>query len=147
LQTPGVGSQFYNRNHTSAAHAGLKRALTPKTCPIKLNLAATNIRTGKIKVFAKSEISVEAVLASACLPFLFQAVEIGGEAYWHGGYTGAIHRSSRSSITASSNSNRCRPATVPMENPAPPQVAIAGAHPYNTQSAFPQVNPAPYISP
>ena len=88
MQTPGVGSQFYNRNHASAAHAGLKRALTPKTCPIKLNLAATNIRTGKIKVFANSEISVEAVLASACLPFLFQAVEIDGEAYWHGGYTG-----------------------------------------------------------
>jgi NTE family protein len=63
-------------------------ALTPKTCPIKLYLAATNVRTGKIKVFDNSEISVEAVLASACVPFLFQAVEIDGEAYWDGGYTG-----------------------------------------------------------
>ena len=63
-------------------------ALTPKTCPIKLYLAATNVRTGKIKVFDNSEISVDAVLASACLPFLFQAVEIDGEAYWDGGYTG-----------------------------------------------------------
>jgi NTE family protein len=63
-------------------------ALTAKTCPIKLYLAATNVRTGKIKVFDNSEIGVDAVLASACLPFLFQAVEIDGEAYWDGGYTG-----------------------------------------------------------
>ena len=63
-------------------------ALSPTTCPIKLYLAATNVRTGKIKVFDNSEIGVDAVLASACLPFLFQAVEIGGEAYWDGGYAG-----------------------------------------------------------
>jgi NTE family protein len=63
-------------------------ALNPTTCPIKLYLAATNVRTGKIKVFDNSEIGVDAMLASACLPFLFQAVEIGGEAYWDGGYTG-----------------------------------------------------------
>jgi len=61
-------------------------ALSPKTCPIKLYLAATNVRTGKIKVFDNSQISVDTVLASACLPFLFQAVEIDGEAYWDGGY-------------------------------------------------------------
>jgi NTE family protein len=63
-------------------------ALSPTTCPIKRYLAATNVRTGKIKVFDNSEIGVDAVLASACLPFLFQAVEIGGEAYWDGGYAG-----------------------------------------------------------
>jgi NTE family protein len=63
-------------------------ALSPTTCPIKLYLAATNVRTGKIKVFDNSEIGVDAVLASACLPFLFQAVEIDGEAYWDGGYAG-----------------------------------------------------------
>jgi len=63
-------------------------ALRPKTCPIKLYLAATNVRSGKIKVFDNSEIGVDAVLASACLPFLFQAVEIDGEAYWDGGYAG-----------------------------------------------------------
>src|SRR6266853_2031626 len=63
-------------------------ALSPTTCPIKLYLAATNVRTGKIKVFDNSEISVDAVLASACLPFLFRAVEIDGEAYWDGGYAG-----------------------------------------------------------
>jgi NTE family protein len=63
-------------------------ALSPTTCPIKLYLAATNVRTGKIKVFDNSQIGVDAVLASACLPFLFRAVEIGGEAYWDVGYAG-----------------------------------------------------------
>ncbi len=72
-------------------------ALCPKTCPVKLYLAATNVRTGKIKVFDNSEISVDAVLASACLPFLFQAVDIDGEAYWDGGYAGQSRRSSRRS--------------------------------------------------
>ncbi|MGE0725821.1 MAG: patatin-like phospholipase family protein [Alphaproteobacteria bacterium] len=56
--------------------------------PIKLFLSATNVRTGKIKVFDNAEIGVDAVLASGCLPFLFQAVAIGGEHYWDGGYMG-----------------------------------------------------------
>jgi NTE family protein len=49
---------------------------------------ATNIRTGKIKVFQTPDITVDAVLASACLPPYFQAVEIDGEHYWDGGYLG-----------------------------------------------------------
>ncbi|MEL6958246.1 MAG: patatin-like phospholipase family protein [Pseudomonadota bacterium] len=53
-----------------------------------LFVGATNVRTGKIKVFQGEEISSEALMASACLPTLFQAVEIGSEAYWDGGYTG-----------------------------------------------------------
>ncbi len=57
-------------------------------CPVKLFLSATNVRTGKVKVFAGSEISVAAVMASACLPTMFHAVEIDGEAYWDGGYMG-----------------------------------------------------------
>jgi NTE family protein len=57
-------------------------------CPVKLYLSATNVRTGKIRLFGKEEISVDAVLASACLPFLFHTVEIDGEAYWDGGYMG-----------------------------------------------------------
>ena len=56
--------------------------------PIKLFLSATNVRTGKVKVFENDEITPEAVMASACLPFMFQAVEIDGEAYWDGGYMG-----------------------------------------------------------
>ena len=55
---------------------------------IKLFISATSVRTGKVKVFKHAELSVDAVMASACLPLLFQAVEIGGEAYWDGGYMG-----------------------------------------------------------
>ncbi|WP_411969688.1 patatin-like phospholipase family protein [Rhizobium sp. 3T7] len=57
-------------------------------CPVKLSICATNVRTGKVKVFGNDELSIDAVMASACLPFLFQAVEIDGEAYWDGGYMG-----------------------------------------------------------
>ena len=55
---------------------------------IKLFLPATNVRTGKIKVFTDKEITADCVLASACLPFLYQAVEVDGEHYWDGGYMG-----------------------------------------------------------
>jgi NTE family protein len=54
----------------------------------KLFLTATNIRTSKVKIFHNPEITVDAVCASACLPHLFQAVEIEGEFYWDGGYIG-----------------------------------------------------------
>ena len=57
-------------------------------CPVKLFLSATNVRTGKVKVFAGKEVSASAVMASACLPTIFHAVEIDGEAYWDGGYMG-----------------------------------------------------------
>ncbi len=54
----------------------------------KLFLSATNVKTGKVRVFETSELSIEVALASACLPFIFKAVEIGGEHYWDGGYMG-----------------------------------------------------------
>ncbi|SON53817.1 Patatin-like phospholipase [Hartmannibacter diazotrophicus] len=54
----------------------------------KLYISATNVRTGKIKVFTNGELSPDAVMASACLPFVFHAVEIDGEHYWDGGYMG-----------------------------------------------------------
>ena len=53
---------------------------------IKLFVSATNVRTCKLKVFRTGEMSVDALLASACLPIAFQAVEIDGEPYWDGGY-------------------------------------------------------------
>jgi NTE family protein len=62
--------------------------LNDPQCPYKLYLSATNVRTGKVKLFERGELSVDAALASACLPFMFQAVEINGEAYWDGGYMG-----------------------------------------------------------
>jgi NTE family protein len=59
-----------------------------RQCAIKLFLCATNVRTGKIRVFTNNEICVQRVLASACLPFFSQAVEIEGEHFWDGGYMG-----------------------------------------------------------
>jgi NTE family protein len=55
---------------------------------IKLFVTATNVRTGRGRVFRSNELSPDVLLASACLPTLFQAVEIDGEAYWDGGYAG-----------------------------------------------------------
>jgi NTE family protein len=54
----------------------------------KLFICATNVKTNRAKIFSNREITVDAVLASACLPFLFQAVQIDGEYYWDGGYMG-----------------------------------------------------------
>jgi NTE family protein len=54
----------------------------------RIFLSATNVRTGKIRVFHNEELSVDVVMASACLPYVFQAVEIDGEAYWDGGFMG-----------------------------------------------------------
>lgn len=59
-----------------------------KEAPIKLFISATNVRTGRVRVFRNSEITPEVLLASACLPTLFQAVDIDGESYWDGGYSG-----------------------------------------------------------
>ena len=56
------------------------------TSPLKLLIGATRVRDGKLKIFNTGELTVEAVLASACLPQLHHAVELDGEAYWDGGY-------------------------------------------------------------
>ncbi len=68
-----------------------------KVCAIDgpdLSICATNVRSGRIRIFSKGDISTDAILASGCLPTLFQAVEIEDpktgalEAYWDGGYMG-----------------------------------------------------------
>jgi NTE family protein len=56
--------------------------------PIKLFVTATNVRTGRLRIFRNKDVTADALLASACLPFMFQAVEFDGEAYWDGGYAG-----------------------------------------------------------
>ena len=55
---------------------------------VKLFVSATNVRSGRIKVFKTGDISADVLMASACLPFLHRTVEIGGEPYWDGGYMG-----------------------------------------------------------
>lgn len=57
-------------------------------CGIPLFVTATSVQTGQARVFTAESLSIDALLASACLPFVFQAVEIDGEPYWDGGYTG-----------------------------------------------------------
>lgn len=59
-----------------------------KESPLKLFICATNVKSGRVKVFDNSELTCDALLASACLPFVFQAVQVDGEFYWDGGYMG-----------------------------------------------------------
>jgi NTE family protein len=56
--------------------------------PIKLFVTATNVRTGRGRIFRNAEITADVLLASACLPTMFRAIEIDGEPYWDGGYAG-----------------------------------------------------------
>jgi len=62
-------------------------AFRPCIAP-RLYLAATNVRTGRARIFTNGETTIDAVCASACLPHIFKAVEIDGDAYWDGGYMG-----------------------------------------------------------
>ena len=59
-----------------------------RSSPVQLFLSATNVESGRVKVFSGEEVTRDAVLASACLPQVFRAVEIEGNAYWDGGYMG-----------------------------------------------------------
>ena len=56
--------------------------------PIKVFVTVTNVRTGRGRVFRNAELTPDVLLASACLPTVFQAVEIEGDPYWDGGYSG-----------------------------------------------------------
>ncbi|MEO1103368.1 MAG: patatin-like phospholipase family protein [Pseudomonadota bacterium] len=55
---------------------------------LKLFVAATNVRTGKVRVFPHTELTCDALLASACLPEMFKPVLVDGEHYWDGGFLG-----------------------------------------------------------
>ncbi|MBK8536521.1 MAG: patatin-like phospholipase family protein [Candidatus Competibacteraceae bacterium] len=58
------------------------------SAPMRLFVTATNVRTGRGRVFRNADLTPDVLLASACLPTMFKAVEIDGEAYWDGGYSG-----------------------------------------------------------
>jgi NTE family protein len=78
---------------------------------VSVHVTATNVRTGKARVFSRGEVTADAVMASACLPQFFPAVEIDGEPYWDGGF--------------SSN-----PALQPLvESPATPDIIIVQINP------------------
>ncbi len=60
--------------------------LVRRCSEMQLFIGATNVRSGKLRIFRGAQINLDAVAASACLPVLFPAVQIEGEAYWDGGY-------------------------------------------------------------
>ena len=55
---------------------------------LQMFISATNVQTGRVRIFPREKITADAVMASACLPLLFRAVEIDGVPYWDGGYLG-----------------------------------------------------------
>ncbi len=63
-------------------------ALLREQQPFKLFIAATHVKTGKIKLFREQELEIDHVMASACLPTIHKAIQIDGEFYWDGGYSG-----------------------------------------------------------
>ena len=89
--------------------------------PIKLFVTATNVRTGRGRIFRNADITADVLLASACLPTLFQAVEIDGEAYWDGGYSG--NPSMSPLIRECSSSDTILVQINPIERPGTPKTA------------------------
>lgn len=96
-QTFDALSRFYSPYQFNLIDLNPLREILAEVCDfsrvqrrggIKLYACATNVLSGKIKVFGPEEITPDALVASACLPQLFKAVEIKGESYWDGGYLG-----------------------------------------------------------
>ncbi|MDE3061359.1 MAG: patatin-like phospholipase family protein, partial [Pseudomonadota bacterium] len=59
-----------------------------KKSPVAVYIGATHARTGKAEIFDQKHLSLDAVMASSCLPFVFKTVEIDGEPYWDGSFSG-----------------------------------------------------------
>ena len=82
---------------------------------IKLFISATSVRNGQVKRFDRTRLTVDKVMASACLPYIFQAVEVEGEDYWDGGYAGnpilypfAYHSDARDILLVQINPLACQ---------------------------------------
>ena len=82
----------WNPNHTNLFKDIIEELIDfprlRKSRNIKLFICATNVLTGRLKVFENHEMTPEMIMASACLPYLYQSAEINGEYYWDGGYMG-----------------------------------------------------------
>jgi NTE family protein len=89
--------------------------------PIKVFVTATNVRTGRGRVFRNADLTPDVLLASACLPTMFQAVEIDGEPYWDGGYSG--NPSMSPLIRECSSSDTILVQINPIERPGTPKTA------------------------
>jgi len=88
---------------------------------VSLFVTATNVRTGRGRVFRNCDLTPDVLLASACLPTMFQAVEIDGEAYWDGGYSGNPTLSPL--IRECSSSDTIIVQINPIERPGTPRTA------------------------
>jgi NTE family protein len=96
VSAPGLAAQVYSPYALGAAYENPLLPVVTALCTDTLAgpdgpalfVSATNVHSGKIRVFSGADITPQALLASACLPTLFQAVDIDGEAYWDGGYAG-----------------------------------------------------------
>lgn len=97
----GVFSQFFSPYQTNPLDINPLRRLLERVVDFealthpkiegvvpKVFVCATNVRTGRGRIFSGPQLSADAVMASACLPQLFKAVEIEGEPYWDGGFSG-----------------------------------------------------------
>lgn len=89
--------------------------------PIRLYVTATNVHTGRPRIFAAGEVTPLALLASACLPTMFQAVEIEGVPYWDGGYSG--NPTMTPLISAHEESDTIIVPINPIERPGTPTTA------------------------
>ena len=89
--------------------------------PIKLFVTATNVRTGRGHLFRNADVTPDVLLASACLPTLFQAIEIDGEAYWDGGYSG--NPTITPLVRECSSKDTILVAINPVERPGAPRTA------------------------
>lgn len=91
------------------------------SAPIKIFVTATNVRTGRGRVFRNPDITPDVLLASACLPTLFQAVEIDSDPYWDGGYSG--NPTMAPLIRECSSSDTILVQINPIERPGIPRTA------------------------
>ncbi|UXX83644.1 patatin-like phospholipase family protein [Roseovarius pelagicus] len=87
MVSPYAYGPFYSNPLRTVVEAFEYDKVCAEDAPL-LCVGATNVHSGKIRIFSGHDISTDALLASACLPTLFQAVEIDGAHYWDGGYTG-----------------------------------------------------------
>lgn len=96
ISSQGIAAQLYTPYVWGSAWRNplediVRRLDFSKVCQAagpRLFIGATSVRTGRIRIFDGQDITPEALMASACLPSVFQAVDIDGEAYWDGGYSG-----------------------------------------------------------
>jgi NTE family protein len=84
-------------------------AIRDESAP-RLYVAATDVESGRARIFNNAELSVQVLLASSCIPMMFPAVNIGGRHYWDGGYS-------------------CNPALAPVLHPAPAELILIRAQP------------------